>query len=117
MREIEDFITYMPECSLSNKMQVYLYFKVNAPKSIPNNVKFLLETAFNLEERGISCAENGSDEDVETISKLYDRLREYVLSKHFEPYDCGDWDGRVQSVCRVFLLALIRVIGYSYADL
>ena len=113
-REVEDFIMNLPDCSRSNEMQVYLYFKMNAPKNLPDHVKFLLETAFNLEERNISCNEISNNKDVEMMSKLYDLLRDHVLSK---PFECEDWDGRIQTVCRVFLLALIEVVGYSYSEL
>lgn len=98
----------------SNEMEVYLYFKLNVPKSLPDNVKFLLETAFSVQECGISCVETGGQENLEIIWKLYDVLREHFLSKTF---DSNKWDCRIQIVSRILLLALIRAVGCSYSEL
>lgn len=116
MAEIENFIAqivYVPD-NKSNEMQNYLYFKMNVPKSLPNNVKLLLQMAFTVDEYDISCDERSNHKDAEVISKLYDLLREHLLLKRF---DCNDLGGRIEIVCRVFLLAVIRIVGYTYAEL
>lgn len=91
------------------------YFTFNVPKSLPDHVRLVLETAFMVDEYDISYSENDSiGGGLDIVWKLYALLRDFALSKSF---DYSNYGAKLQVISRIFFLGLIKAVGLTYSEL
>lgn len=102
--------------SLMNEAnEVRKYFKINVPKSIPDHVKLVLEKAFRVNDYYSFNEAIPGNSNWDVFSRLFELWRDYSLSKNFDI--ANNYGSQLHVICRVFLLALIRAVGYSYSEL
>lgn len=91
------------------------YFTYNIPKSLPEHVRSTLEIVFMMDDYGMAYNwSNNASGDLNSVPKLFDMLRNYGLKKSF---NYSDYGVKLQIVSRIFLLNLIKAVGYKFSKL
>lgn len=67
-----------------------------------------------MDDYGASCSWTGASSDLTGVPKLFDMLRNYGLKRSF---NYSDYGVKLQVVSRIFLLDLIKAVGYRFTDL
>ncbi|XP_065224595.1 probable E3 ubiquitin-protein ligase HERC1 isoform X2 [Planococcus citri] len=98
---------------IDTSTNVRTYFSHNVPKSLPQSVKSTLEIVFMMDDYGASCSWTGASSDLTSVPKLFDMLRNYGLKRSF---NYSDYGVKLQVVSRIFLLDLIKAVGYRFTD-
>lgn len=114
MGDIEKFsICFMSLTNEANELKKF--FKLNVPKGIPDQVKMILEKAFRVSDYHSFNESVASNNNWNMFSELFELWQDFALSKNFDVVN--NYNAQLCVIIRIFLLALIKAVGYSYSDL
>lgn len=99
---------------LDTSTNVRNYFTYQVPKNLPEHVRQTLEIVFMTDDYSMTYNWSNGSNDLASVPKLFDMLRNYGLKKSF---NYSDYGVKLQVVSRIFFLNLIKAVGYKFSEL